>query len=162
MFRYYFAMNNLKVLNSKEKRGVLELIKEFKADIKLDYIFLKNNEGKIFLLSNDFSKINTERLRINNLGLYFGKIENNEIRLTIEGSQIVGPKSKKAVELDEKQVNSWISGGDIKISNEEGSYFVILKHKNDYLGCGRFKNGIILNFIPKERRISLEKLTNIS
>jgi NOL1/NOP2/fmu family ribosome biogenesis protein len=43
-------------------------------------------------------------------------------------------------------------GQDIDV---DGSYegFVILKHGNDYVGSGKFKEGIILNFVPKARRL---------
>ena len=66
----------------------------------------------------DFSKIN-----VNSLGLYFANIE-KELRLSIEGSQLIGPSSTKNIlEVNETKLNSWISGKDIT-TKEEFSGFV--------------------------------------
>jgi len=89
-------------------------------------------------------------------GVYFGKIESDGIRLTIEGSFLVGPKAtKNVVEVGEEEAKRWLSGEDLEISTEARGW-VILKWGLYYLGCGKAKDGIIKNYVPKERRISLE------
>ncbi|WP_175059752.1 hypothetical protein [Thermococcus sp. 2319x1] len=85
--------------------------------------------------------------------IYFGKIESDGIRLTIEGSFLVGPKAtKNVVEVDEEEMKLWLSGEDLKTSTETRGW-VILKWGFYYLGCGKSKDGIIKNYVPKERRI---------
>ena len=43
-------------------------------------------------------------------------------------------------------------GNDIdKEFNVHG--FIILKYKKDFIGCGRYKEGKIFNYVPKERRL---------
>ncbi|MBC7094569.1 hypothetical protein [Thermococcus sp.] len=89
-------------------------------------------------------------------GLYFGKIESDGIRLTIEGSFLVGPKAtKNVIEVGEEDAKLWLSGKDLKTSTEMRGW-VILKWGLYYLGCGKAKDGIIKNYVPKERRINLK------
>ncbi|NJE26706.1 hypothetical protein E3E22_08770 [Thermococcus sp. MV5] len=95
-------------------------------------------------------KVHTEK------GIYFGKIESDGIRLTIEGAFLVGSKGQKnIVEVDEEKAKLWLAGKDLK-TNEEINGWVILKWGQYYLGCGKAKEGIIKNYVPKERRINLE------
>tara|TARA_Y100000310_G_scaffold339688_1_gene433151 strand:- start:5436 stop:5891 length:456 start_codon:yes stop_codon:yes gene_type:complete len=148
-------MKRLKILNSKEKKRIIETIKEQYGikELKLDHVFLMNNDNKIFLLSNDFGKIDTKGLGINSLGLYFAKIHVDGIRLSIEGSQLIGDKAKKNIlEINKNDMESWIRGKDI-VSKDIFTSYIIIKYKNDFLGCGKYKDNKILNFIPKARRI---------
>jgi len=147
-------MQNLKILNKKEITRILDKIKEQYniENLDLNYGFLQNREGKLFIISKDIKKINLEKLRINNLGLYIAKLD-RDLRLTIEGSQLLGKLAKKNVyEINDEQANSWMSGKEINCEKEFKG-FVIIKNKDDYLGSGRYSNGKIINFIPKERWI---------
>ncbi|HLC73801.1 MAG TPA: hypothetical protein VJH20_04165 [Candidatus Nanoarchaeia archaeon] len=147
---------NFKPLNSKEKENVLKLIKkQFSIEeLHLDYIFFSNEDHKIFIINKDISKINLSNLRINNIGLYFGKIEDDGFRLSIEGSQIIGSLALNNItEIDDIDTKKWFLGEDIvtKVDNVPG--YVILRNKNDFLGCGKIKNNKIINYIDKGRRI---------
>ena len=149
-------MPQLKILNSKEIKNIFELIeKQWGAKLKLDYAFLQNQKDRVFIVNRDISKINLEKLRINSIGMYFCEIDRIGIRLSIEGSQIVGPKAaKNIVEINEEQAKKWLKGEDLEIEGKNLSGFIILKHNNYFLGTGRFKEGKILNYVGKERRIS--------
>ena len=96
-------MPELKILNNKEVKQIFELIeRQWGARIKLDYGFLKNNKNRIFIISKDISKIDISKLRLNSVGMYFCETDKQGIRLSIEGSQIVGPKAtKNVIELNE-------------------------------------------------------------
>lgn len=150
-------MQNLKVMNSKEKKELLKKIKEqYDPDIKdiEKYIFLINPKNKIFIISKDFSKIDITELRINSLGLYFGELYNNELRLSIEGSQIIGKTAKKNIlELNEKQAEQWLKGLDLDLQNNYESGFYIIKTNYNYIGCGKIVNKKLFNYVPKERRL---------
>jgi len=144
-------MENLKFLNKKESERILDLIKEQFGikKLELDYGILMNREGKIFLISRDVNKIDLSKLRINELGLYVARLD-KEIRLTIEGSQLFGIYATKNVyEIDKEKVFPWLNGNDITCDKEFNG-FVIIKNKDDFLGTGKFKEGKILNYIPKE------------
>ena len=149
-------MQNLKVLERKDKKKFLELLKkQFAFDKKLDYIFLINNKNKIFIVNKELVNIDLNKLRINSIGLYIAEFRNDEVRLSIEGSQFIGPNTKKNVlELDDKEARDWLKGNDLeKETNLKG--FVIIKNNNDFLGCGKVKENGILNFVPKTRRLNV-------
>ncbi len=147
-------MQNLKILNTREIKNIHKLLKErFGFEKKLDYAFLMNNKNRIFIINRDFADIDTSKLRINSLGMYFGEIFNDEIRLSIEGSQLIGKDATENIlELDDKQARYWLKGFDLDIGLEDKGY-IILEHKDDFLGCGKAVNEKILNFVPKNRRV---------
>lgn len=146
-------MQNLKILNTRQiKRilGMLELHWGFSE--KLDYAFLETEKGKIYIANREIFDLDISELKVNSVGIYFADTRSG-IRLSIEGSQIVGPKAKKnVVELDEKEARQWMEGNDL--DRDAGESFVILKHGNDFIGSGKAtKEGRILNFVPKNRRL---------
>ena len=147
-------MPELKFLNSKETKEILKLIEEqWGAKLKLDYTFARNNKHRVFIVNKDISKIDFSKLRINSVGMYFCDLE-NEIRLSIEGSQIIGPKAaKNIVEINESQVRQWLKGEDLEIKGDYDG-FVIIKSNNDFLGTGKYKEGKVLNYVNKGRRVS--------
>ena len=146
-------MFELKILNRKKIKEITSVIKkQWGADFGSELVFLMNDKGKIFLVNKEVFDLPLEKLKINSIGLYFGELKNNDLRLSIEGSQMIGIKAKKnVVELNNKQAMQWLKGQDIEI---KGNYhgFVILKHNNDFLGTGKYKPGKVLNFVPKARR----------
>ena len=84
-------------------------------------------------------------------GIYFGTIEKDGFRLSIEVSYIVGREAKKGViEVKKDEALRWMKGEDIE-GDVKG--YVILKWGNYYLGCGKGNGKVIRNFIPKSRRI---------
>lgn len=148
-------MLQLKILNSREIKEILKLIeKQWGAKLNLDYAFLKNNKNRIFIVNKDISKIDLSKLRINSIGMYFCEIDDKGIRLSIEGSQIVGPKAiKNIIEISEEQSKQWFKGEDLEA---KGNYsgFVILKRNNDFFGTGKYKEGGVSNYVNKGRRVS--------
>ena len=149
-------MQNLKILNRKETKPILELMKkQWDIDAKLDYAFLMNNKGKVFLSNKEAFNLDFKKIRINSMGLYFAEVKGDEIRLSIEGSQLIGAKAKKnIIELTDSEARKWLKGEDLdKACKGEG--FLIIKHDKDFLGTGRYKEGRILNFVPKTRRLNV-------
>jgi NOL1/NOP2/fmu family ribosome biogenesis protein len=145
---------NFEVLNKKEAKKILELIKkQWDADFVTDKIFLKN-QNDIFLVNRDVFSINLDTIRINSLGLYFGELFDYKLRLSIEGSQLIGPIAKEnVVEINENELRQWLRGENI-IKQTNANSYVIIKHSNDFFGCGKAKENLILNYVPKVRRIS--------
>ncbi len=150
-------MENLVFLNKKEIGFILEKIKEQFGlkELNLDYVFLKNKENKIFIANKDLDRIDLKRLRINSIGLYFCKIEKNWIRLTVEGSQIIGKFARTNVlELNKNQLKEWIIGNNLDVKGSKNSC-VIVKHEHDYFGSGLVKENILINYFPKTRRLKV-------
>ena len=150
-------MPELKILNNKEIKEILKLIeRQWGAKLKLDYGFLKNNKNRIFIISKDISKIDLSKLRLNSVGMYFCEIDKHGIRLSIEGSQIVGLTAvRNVVELDEQDTKKWFKGEDLEKECQDCSGFIILKNNNDFLGTGKYANGKVLNYVGKGRRVNL-------
>lgn len=116
-------------------------------------VFLLNNKNKLYIADKDIGSIDTSRLRVDNVGLYVATVDDKGIRLSIEGSQILGPSAKKnVIDIDAQELREWFRGNDLE-KQAETKGFVILKHKNDFVGCGRSTEKGILNFVPKTRRI---------
>ena len=86
--------------------------------------------------------------------MYFCEL-GKEIRLSIEGSQLVGPKATKNIaEITEQQAKQWLKGEDLEIKDNHYSGFIIIKHDNYFLGAGKYKENKILNYVGKSRRIN--------
>lgn len=146
-------IEHLRILAAKETRGIIEEINEhFGSKFSTDKVMLENNKHRIFLLSRDYGRINDQKLRINNMGLYFCTREKDGFRLSIEGSQMIGPK-KNFYNAAKEEATRWISGENISIKTEQLEGYVIIKYHEDTIGCGKFKEGEILNAVPKDRRI---------
>jgi len=139
------------VWNSKQiKEFHKKLQNQFGFTGKLNYVFLSNKD-KIYVISKDLNKISLENLNVNNIGSYIAKQEMSGIRLSIEGSQLIGPKCNKNI-LILNDPTEWMQGKEI-ITDQNFKNAVIIKYNNDFLGSGIYKNKKILNFIPKSRRI---------
>ncbi|MBT4397542.1 hypothetical protein HOD38_04705 [archaeon] len=144
-------MQKLKALNSRELKDFYKKLDEQYGHIgKFDSIVLVSSKDKIYLLSRDYEKLDVDKLKVNNKGMYFGKFERDGLRLSIEGSQFIDAK-KNVVELDADGMENWVMGKDVKI--EHSTDYVIVKFKDDILGCGRVVNNVLRNMVPKERRL---------
>jgi NOL1/NOP2/fmu family ribosome biogenesis protein len=146
---------SLRFLNSKERKELLARITErWGSKVSEDYVFLMNTKNKIFMVSRDVERIELEKIRVNNIGLYFGEItERDELRLSIEGASIVGRSAERnVIEVSSEQARQWFAGGDIDVEDERNG-FMIVRSAGDVLGCGKLTGKRLLNFVPKARRI---------
>ena len=99
-------MQQLKILNNKEIKDIYKIIeKQWEAKIKLDCGFLSNNKNRIFIISKELSRIEISRLKLNSIGMYLCETDRQGMRLSIEGSQIVGPAAKRnTIELSDEKI----------------------------------------------------------
>lgn len=147
-------MKQTKFLTSKELKPILALLKEqWGFEQTLNYAFILSDKERIYIINRAVEMIDFSKLRINSLGLYFAEFRNNELRLSIEGAQLIGTHAtKNVVEINHDELKQWLRGEDLeKQSDVQG--FVIIKYGNDFLGCGKIKEGKLLNFVPKARRL---------
>lgn len=149
-------MNALRVLNTKERGRILSILeKQYGAPWEPEGVLLLNNRNRLFLATREAASYYTNP-RVGRIGLYIGEVYSGELRLSMEGSQIIGKiAKKKVVELSDEEMREWLKGSTIERNLENGFY--ILSHKGDFLGCGKCVSGKILNYVPKERRV---KTTN--
>jgi NOL1/NOP2/fmu family ribosome biogenesis protein len=131
---------------------VSEIIEE-KFGAKIDFKLKEAGKRRIYAYK-ECAKLEKQLIEIIHYGVYFGKFDKvGELRLSIEGAQLVGEKAKKNImEIDQEKAVKWMKGEDLKVESEDQGY-VLLKWKKYYLGCGKLEKGKIKNFIPKDRRI---------
>ena len=151
-------MNSLKILNSHEKKEIEKQLEERFGIKEIPGRIVMRGKERLFLYSGNMDEKEIKKLErasfIERVGIYFAKIEENEgIRLSIEGTQILQNQIKKNIlELDEKQLELWMKGSELNLkSGMKG--FVIIKYKNEFLGTGKASEEKISNFIPKNRRL---------
>ena len=145
---------NLRALATRDLKPIFNYLKDhWGVDTKFEWAWYQSAKNNLYVMSKDITKIDARKLRINSVGLYIGELKGGKLRLSIEGSQLLGPHAKKnIVELDGKELRQWLRGEELdKPVKEQG--FVILKSGNDFVGCGNVKEGKILNFVPKARRL---------
>ncbi len=144
----------MKIIDSSEKKAIMKELEEKFGITKLNYLLFQAGKNKIRGFSGSLSRQEllelARTLRIEVIGLYLMR-QDNEIRLSLDATQILKP-SKNIINLNNEQAKSWLKGEDLFITtNLKG--FVIIKHNQDFLGCGKASESKILNFIPKERRL---------
>ncbi len=149
-------MQNFIILNSKEVKSIVKKLKECYGikEINMEYAFIKDHD-KLFIVSREFKPI--YKTRLDSIGLYFARIVDNAIRLTIEGSQIIGKyATKNIIELDNENLKKWMAGLELEANeNPEAvqDQFILVKHKDDFFGSCKIHDNKIMNFIPKDRRV---------
>ena len=150
-------MNNLKILNQKEKSEIeKQLNEQFGVDSIPGMIVMRGQE-KIFLFSGNFDEKDIKQLEecafIERMGVYFAKIVGDDLRLSIEGSQILKEQINKNIfSLNPSQAEEWMKGHELPIKTGSRG-FIIMKHGSDFLGTGKASEEKIGNFIPKNRRL---------
>ncbi len=144
------------ILSGKKKKLIQELNDIYGID-KLDYIMLETGREKIRGFSGSMSKdeINkmSEIARIEIIGLYLFREENGGLRLGLDGAHMLkGKINKNVIEIPESEIENWMKGQDLEIKDDRKGIFII-KSGDDFFGSGILKDGKLINFIPRERRI---------
>jgi len=146
----------MKILRSASKKKILAQLNIQFGITKIPYLLLRFGKEKLRAFSGNLSveELNKldSKLRIENMGLYFAKQQIDGIRLTFDGIQLFKDQiTKNILNLNEKQAESWLQGNDLQIQTDKE--FKILKHENEFIGCGKSTGEKITNFVPKERRV---------
>ena len=91
-------MQKLRILNKKEIQKVLDkLKKQFGFKGELNYAFLLSEKNKLYIVNKDIEKIDLSKLRVNSYGLYIAEVRDGKIRLSMDGSQVIGKEATKNV-----------------------------------------------------------------
>ena len=146
----------MKSLTSSEKKKIINQLNEQYGITSLPYLLLQFGKEKVRLYSGNLSKEELKRLdtelNIEFAGMYFANIQDENIRLTLDGLQLLKNQiTKNILEVDNKQKDDWFKGNDLDIQAMPS--FKILKNNNEFIGCGKSTGQKITNFVPKERRI---------
>lgn len=153
----------LKILSSRELKLINQAFsKSWDMDIRLadfGYAYLLSRKNKVYAVTKEIGQIELDELNIDTMGIYLFYWDKKTLRLSIEGSQIFGRFAKKnIIDLDKDQMKDWLRGLDISLCLDDADSFHIIRYKDeyndDYLGSGKIKDDTLLNFIPKNRRIT--------
>lgn len=144
----------LEIMNKKELKQINGYLKK-QYDVSLDdnFAYMMNTKDNLYMCTRDVERLPLKEMRVSSIGLYIGEFIHGEFRLSIEGSQLFGSRAKRnIVELNKEEMEEWMKGESIP-TKEINNGYVIVRYNQDYLGSGRIKNGVLLNFIPKVRRV---------
>lgn len=164
-------MKSFEILNLRHKTHILNMLERQYGFSNLNhYRFFKTSRNRIYILNNttfldQFLRLcKILRLRIRSFGLYLGTLYDSGFRPSIEGSYIIGQKSyKNILVLNKKQAEEWLFGSNIELTTKQmknldtGVLFPILKFKDHFLGSGKLAQNIVLNHVPKARRVKAYK-----
>ncbi len=156
-------MNSLKILNKKETEKIFQKLKNQFGINEIPGILIMKGKERIFLFQGETTESEIKKLdsivEIERVGIYIGKIfqPTDEIRLSIEGTQIFKNQILKNIFIIDKQEDyeKWMNGQELNIkTNLRG--MIVIKYNNEFLGCGKASEEKIGNFIPKNRRLKLK------
>jgi len=87
----------LKFISKKQKKEIIKYLeKPYNIEkLKISHKFLKDNRDKIYIINKKIDEIELNNYKLDLIGLYFCTLIHNEIRLSVEGSQLIGKYAKK-------------------------------------------------------------------
>ncbi len=144
----------MRFLNSRERKAFIKQLQEqYGYEKDTDYLICELGKNKYYFFSPDVAAVDLHALRPQHIGLYVANTMKTEIRLTIDGAHLLaGACSHERIELTAQQMEEWMGGDDVQMSEQE-TPFRIVEHQGTILGCGKIKDGYLLNYVPKGRRI---------
>ena len=147
------------ILSNQETKEILSKLNEQFGIQKILGRLIKIGKERIFLFNGDFSDEQIKNLEkivfIEKIGIYVGAIflPTGEIRLSIEGTQIFKDQiTKNLFEINEEKFGNWMQGEELNIQTGLKG-IIVIKYRNNFLGCGKASENKIGNFIPKSRRL---------
>ena len=149
-------------LNSKELKPIhLALVDQFGFTGHLEGIFHINAKSKVYLAKRSIVEAPLDQLNVTMIGMYLCEWRLGTLRLSIEGSQLLGPHcTKNIVDISDHDVATWMRGEDVPYTGSMTGY-VILRNGSDYLGCGKVGKDSILNMVGKGRRVKIIEPTKV-
>jgi NOL1/NOP2/fmu family ribosome biogenesis protein len=148
----------VKKMSEEEVEGLKRIIeKNYGCNIDFSsYDFYVTKRNEVFIAIKNLEEELIKKASY--FGFYFGKLKRNEkIQLSVEGSQIVGKiASKNIAILNDENISRFMESLECKwenLINCETNNFVLIKHGEDFFGCGILRENKIESLIPKARRI---------
>ena len=152
---------SLQILDKHEVAEVQEIIdRNYKSGFGLkDFGVMLGSEERIWLAARDVFAFDFSKLPVNSVGMNFGKLKRNgKLRLTIEGSQLVGRTAEKNVAVvADMAAEKFLRGQDVEVLRNENcdehNFVIVRKENGEIIGSALFAEGKLKNFLPKSRRI---------
>lgn len=150
-------MSDFKLLPRKEKKIIIKLLKEEFGIDKVNFEFFRTGKKRIWVCSRDLVNLDLRGLKLHSIGFYLGEWDGDLFRLSFDATQLFSKNIKKnIIEFNDNQAKAWFEGYDVPITaNLAQKYdkrYVVVKYKEDMIGCGKVRNGKVWNYVPKDRR----------
>jgi len=117
----------MKFLSKKQTNKILKKLKDqFGISLKPNFLFIQIKD-RLFITSKKFENLDLKIYNINNIGLYFGRLVKDKIRLTIDATQLIGKYATKNI-FELNSPKEWLEGKNIK-TEKKFKGFVILNIK---------------------------------
>ncbi len=154
----------LKILEGEERKDFISKLDAEFGIKNVPGILIMRGKERIFLFSGNLDGKNLNDLEkiafVERAGVYFAKVDEFGVRLSIEGTHVIGNEIKRnIVELNSDEMETWMMGHEL-LKKTGLSGFVIIKYKDDFLGTGKASAEKIANFIPKSRRLRDRNVEN--
>ncbi len=150
-------MEYIKIFSQAEKKKIESVLQEQFGIKSIPGKIVMRGEERLFFFTGEIDEEGIRKIEqataVEKVGMYFAKLINEDIKLTIEGTQLLKDQITKGIfEINDEQAEEWMMGRELNIqSGMKG--FVVMKNNDDYLGCGKASQDKITNFIPKSRRL---------
>ncbi len=150
----------MKIIYGSEKDRIVDRLAYYGIK-KLPFLLIRFGKDKIrgysgSLSTDEITSIDSS-IGIEIMGLYLFHEYDEGIRLSLDALHLLKDQlAHNIIELDDSQAEEWFRGNDIQMTEQlsaETKGFKILKHKNNFIGCGKLTENRIVNCMPKERRI---------
>lgn len=147
---------SVEFVKAAEKKKIIEKLNEEYGIEDIPYLLIKSGKGRYRAYSGSLGKVELVRLAndvfVETIGIYLLSEEENEsaIRLGFDAPNLLEVK-KNILDISKEQADEWLLGRDIHVDPNLHGFFV-LKFNDDFLGCGKASQGMIKNYVPKERR----------
>src|SRR3989338_9179823 len=116
-------MQTLTFLNTRDIKKIRQLFEDtYGSFFTGDYTYLQGKDGRLSLINKDIAQIDLKKLRVDKFGLYVGEIK------------------------------AYFHGVDLRKDLGAEARFVLIEYKGDIVGCSKYKEGVILNYLPKIHR----------
>lgn len=143
------------ILTTHEKKKIMQDLEKNFGISKLPWLLLRFGKGRIRGFSGSLSRGEllelAREVRVELVGLYILREESDAYRISHDGLFVFKNAGKNIVDISDEQANEWLKGHEIELRDMEG--WVLLRNKGDIIGCGKAKEGKVINFVPKERRV---------
>lgn len=158
----------IQILDKAKKKKLLSKLEHFGIR-KIPQLLVKSGNERVCAYSGSLSVEEImdlwRILPIEKVGLSVGKeISKNskeEFRLSLDGLHIWKDQIKNYIfVLNKEQETEWFKGKDIELDESQKKSLLDIKgffavksfDKKDFIGTGKISNGVLYNFLPKERR----------
>ena len=143
--------------NQQKQEITQKLNSQFGISLSQDNLLIESSKEKIRLFTGNLTKEQIQEIEaiapIEAIGLYFFKEEKDaQLRLSLDATHILKDNiTKNVTNLNDNEASQWMQGNDL--NKKAPKSIQVIQHNSDFLVCAKSTGEVLLNHIPKDRRI---------